>query len=75
MIVKTAKVQSILPIENVIALKVKTGQTTVREVISRAVYHLLKCSLSSPSLQNRLLWAIPSRQKEEINEVNHENNY
>ncbi|MDD5473108.1 MAG: DUF5371 family protein [Candidatus Methanoperedens sp.] len=40
---KIVHVQSVLPHEDVIALKEKTGETSVKEAISKAVYHYLKC--------------------------------
>ncbi|MCZ7402067.1 MAG: DUF5371 family protein [Candidatus Methanoperedens sp.] len=36
-------VQSVLPQEDVIALKQKSGEPSVKEAISTAVYHYLKC--------------------------------
>ncbi|MFZ2412110.1 MAG: DUF5371 family protein [Candidatus Methanoperedens sp.] len=41
---KIVHVQSVLPQEDVIALKEKTGESSVKEAISKAVYHYLKCS-------------------------------
>ena len=35
-------VQSVLPQEDVIALKKKTGKSSVKEAISKAVYYYLK---------------------------------
>lgn len=40
---KIVHVQSVLPQEDVIALKAKTGESSVKEAISKAVYHYLKC--------------------------------
>lgn len=40
---KIVHVQSVLPHDDVIALKEKTGETSVKEAISKAVYHYLKC--------------------------------
>jgi len=40
---KFVHVQSVLPQEDVIALKVKSGETSIKEAISKAVYHYLKC--------------------------------
>lgn len=40
--VKFVHVQSVLPEEDVIALKIKTGEHSVKEAISRAVYYYLK---------------------------------
>ena len=37
-------VQSIFPQEDVIALKIKTGESHVRDAISKAVYYYLKSS-------------------------------
>lgn len=36
-------VQSVLPQEDVIALKQKSGESSIKEAISKAVYHYLKC--------------------------------
>lgn len=40
---KIVHVQSVLPQEDVIALKQKTGEDSVKEAISKAVYHYLEC--------------------------------
>ncbi len=40
---KLVHVQSVLPQDDVIALKEKTGESSVKEAISKAVYHYLKC--------------------------------
>ncbi len=40
---KIVHVQSVLPHDDVVALKEKTGETSVKEAISKAVYHYLKC--------------------------------
>ncbi len=37
-------VQSVLPQEDVIALKEKTHESSIKEAISKAVYHYLKCN-------------------------------
>jgi hypothetical protein len=42
---KFVHVQSVLPQEDVIALKIKSGESSVKEAISKAVYHYLKCDL------------------------------
>ena len=42
---KYVHVQSVLPQEDVIALKQKTGESSIKEAISKAVYHYLKCEL------------------------------
>ena len=42
---KFVHVQSVLPQEDVIALKVKSGESSVKEAISKAVYHYLKCHI------------------------------
>ncbi len=39
---KYVHVQSVLPHEDVIALKQKSGESSVKEAISKAVYHYLK---------------------------------
>jgi hypothetical protein len=36
-------VQSVLPQEDVIALKEKAHESSIKEAISKAVYHYLKC--------------------------------
>ncbi len=43
MITKIVHVQSVLPYEDTIALKAKTGESSVKEAISKAIYHYLKC--------------------------------
>ncbi|MCX9014781.1 MAG: DUF5371 family protein [Candidatus Methanoperedens sp.] len=40
---KIVHVQSVLPQEDIIALKEKTGEESIKEAISRAVYHYLEC--------------------------------
>ncbi len=40
---KIVHVQSVLPQEDVIALKEKTRESSVKEAIAKAVYHYLKC--------------------------------
>ncbi len=40
---KYVHVQSVLPHEDVIALKEKSGESSVKEAISKAVYHYLEC--------------------------------
>jgi hypothetical protein len=46
MMTKIVHVQSVLPNEDVIALKVKTGEASIKEAISKAIYHYLKCQNS-----------------------------
>jgi hypothetical protein len=41
---KFVHVQSVLPQEDVVALKSKTGESSVKEAISKAVYYYLKCA-------------------------------
>ena len=41
---KIVHVQSVLPQEDVIALKEKAGESSIKEAISKAVYHYLNCS-------------------------------
>jgi hypothetical protein len=36
-------VQAVFPQEDVIALKKKTGESSIKEAVSKAVYHYLKC--------------------------------
>ncbi len=40
---KLVHVQSVLPQEDVIALKKKTGESSIKDAIAKAVYHYLKC--------------------------------
>ncbi len=40
---KIVHVQSVLPQEDVIALKAKAGESSIKEAISKAIYHYLKC--------------------------------
>lgn len=42
---KYVHVQSVLPQEDVIALKLKTGESSVKDAIAKTVYHYLKCNL------------------------------
>ncbi len=42
---KIVHVQSVLPQEDVIALIEKSGESSIKEAISKAVYHYLKCDL------------------------------
>ena len=42
---KYVHVQSVLPQEDVIALKEKSRESSVKEAITKAVYHYLKCNL------------------------------
>ncbi len=42
---KIVHIQSVLPQEDVIALKQKSGESSIKEAISKAVYHYLKCDL------------------------------
>lgn len=39
---KYVHVQSVLPQEDVIALKAKTGEASVKDAISKAIYYYLK---------------------------------
>jgi hypothetical protein len=40
---KIMHVQSVLPEEVVIKLKIKTGEASTKDAIAKAVYHYLKC--------------------------------
>ncbi len=40
---KIVHIQSVLPQEDAIALKEKTHESSIKEAISKAVYHYLKC--------------------------------
>ncbi len=42
---KFVHVQSVLPREDIIALKHKTGEASIKDAISKAIYHYLKCDL------------------------------
>ena len=42
---KLIHVQSVLPQEDIMALKEKTGESSIKEAISKAVYHYLICDL------------------------------
>jgi hypothetical protein len=42
---KFVHVQSVLPYEDVIALKKKSGESSIKEAVTKAVYHYLKCDL------------------------------
>ncbi len=42
---KIVHVQSVLPQEDVLALKKKSGESSIKEAISKAIYHYLKCDL------------------------------
>ena len=44
---KSTHVQSILPQEDVIALKKKTGKSSVKEAIAEAIYYYLKYGVSN----------------------------
>jgi len=46
---KIVHVQSVLPWEDVVALKEKTGESSIKEAISTAVYHYLQCKSVSQS--------------------------
>ena len=48
---KYVHVQSILPEEDVIALKEKTGEHSTKDAISKAVYHYLSCSSTLESVK------------------------
>ncbi len=43
---KYVHVQSVLPEKDVIALKEKSRESSIKEAISKAVYHYLKCKLA-----------------------------
>lgn len=49
MMTKIVHVQSVLPFNDSVALKQKTGESSIKEAISKAVYHYLKCNNSDPS--------------------------
>ncbi len=46
MITKIIHVQSVLPYEITMALKEKTGESSNKEAISKAIYHFLNCRTS-----------------------------
>jgi hypothetical protein len=39
-------VQSVLHEEDIVALKIKTGESSTKEAIAKAVYHYLDCHLA-----------------------------
>lgn len=43
---KFVHVQSVLPKEDVVALKEKTGETSIKEAIAKAIYHYLRCNIA-----------------------------
>jgi Family of unknown function (DUF5371) len=43
---KFVHVQSVLPQEDILALKIKSRESSVKEAISKAVYHYLNCDLA-----------------------------
>jgi hypothetical protein len=43
---KMMYVQSVLPERTVVELKIRTGESSTKEAISKAVYHYLKCNNS-----------------------------
>ena len=49
MMTKIVHVQSVLPYEDSVALKLKSGETSIKEAISKAVYHYLRCKNSEAS--------------------------
>ncbi len=56
---KIVHVQSVLPQEDVIALKEKAHESSIKDAISKAVYHYLKCNTQygrglAPSLSSHL---------------------
>ncbi len=46
MMTKIVHVQSVLRYEDTMALKEKTGESSIKEAISKAIYHYLKCQNS-----------------------------
>jgi len=46
MMTKILHVQSVLPYEITMVLKEKTGESSIKEAISKAIYHYLKCQNS-----------------------------
>lgn len=53
-------VQSVLPQEDVIALKLKTGESSIKEAISKAVYHYLSCEDAKKMTHNTFELLDPS---------------
>lgn len=43
---KIMHVQSVLPEKDIIALKMKTGESSTKDAISKAVYHYLECKIT-----------------------------
>ena len=54
MMTKIVHVQSVLPYEDTIALKAKTGETSIKEAISKAIYHFLNCHDSDDDRGNNI---------------------
>jgi len=50
---KIVHIQSVLPQEDVIALKQKSRETSIKEAISKAVYHYLKCDPASMAVTGK----------------------
>ncbi|HLB72194.1 MAG: DUF5371 family protein [Candidatus Methanoperedens sp.] len=46
MMTKIVHVQSVLPYEDIIALKAKSGESSIKEAVSKAIYHYLNCGTS-----------------------------
>ena len=46
---KIVHVQSVLPEDVIIALKIKTGEPSTKDAISKAVYHYLDCQEAKKS--------------------------
>ncbi len=40
---KYVHVQSVMPREDIIALKIKTGENSIKDAVSKALYHYLQC--------------------------------
>lgn len=55
---KLVHVQSILPQEDIIALKYKTGESSIQEAISKAVYHYLRCDLANKDERTEWVYII-----------------
>jgi len=54
MMTKIVHVQSVLPYEDALALKKKTGESSIKEAISKAIYHFLECQDSDREKGNDL---------------------
>lgn len=52
--VKIVHVQSVLPQDDLAALKEKTGEISTKEAISKAVYHYLECENTAEEAKKKI---------------------